>query len=411
MQLNIDAAAARDAQARTATPQITAAMALLFAVACGLAVANVYYAQPLLDTLAATFSIRPATVGIVITITQVGYGLGLLLVVPLGDLIDRRQLIVGQSLLSVIALLCVALAPSAAVLLPAMAAVGLLAVVTQVLVAYAALMAPPGERGRVVGIVTSGIIVGILLARAVSGTLSDLVGWRSVYLVSAAATLVVSGLLWKALPRRALPSVRISYLQLIRSVFTLFAEEPVLRIRAVLAMLIFMAITMLLTPMVLPLTSPPFSLSHTQVGLFGLAGAAGAMGAARAGRQADRGRAQRTTGIGLSVMLLSWGLIAMLPWSIWAMVVGVVTIDFGLQSVHVANQSLIYRVRPEAQSRLTAGYMIFYSIGSATGSIVSTMLYAHGGWNIVCLAGALTSGLALAFWAMTRHLTPQDASP
>ncbi|SDZ64259.1 Predicted arabinose efflux permease, MFS family [Variovorax sp. YR266] len=411
MQLNIDAAAARDAQTRTATPQITAAMALLFAVACGLAVANVYYAQPLLDTLAATFGIRPATVGIVITITQVGYGLGLLLVVPLGDLIDRRQLIVGQSLLSVIALLCVALAPSAAVLLPAMAAVGLLAVVTQVLVAYAALMAPPGERGRVVGIVTSGIIVGILLARAVSGTLSDLVGWRSVYLVSAAATLIVSGLLWKALPRRALPSMRISYLQLIRSVFTLFAEEPVLRIRAVLAMLIFMAITMLLTPMVLPLTAAPFSLSHTQVGLFGLAGAAGAMGAARAGRQADRGRAQRTTGIGLSVMLLSWALIAMLPWSIWAMVVGVVTIDFGLQSVHVANQSLIYRVRPEAQSRLTAGYMIFYSIGSATGSIASTMLYAHGGWNIVCLAGALTSGLALAFWATTRHLTPQDASP
>jgi predicted MFS family arabinose efflux permease len=410
MQLNFDAAAARNAQARPATPPITAAMALLFAVACGLAVANVYYAQPLLDTLAATFGIRPATVGIVITITQVGYGLGLLLVVPLGDLIDRRQLIVGQSLLSVVALLCVALAPSAAILLPAMAAVGLLAVVTQVLVAYAALMAPPGERGRVVGIVTSGIIIGILLARAVSGTLSDLVGWRSVYLVSAAATLVVSGLLWKALPRRAPPPVRISYLQLIRSVFTLFAEESVLRIRAVLAMLIFMAITMLLTPMVLPLTAAPFSLSHTQVGLFGLAGAAGAMGAARAGRQADRGRAQRTTGIGLSVMLLSWALIAMLPWSIWAMVVGVVTIDFGLQSVHVANQSLIYRVRPEAQSRLTAGYMIFYSIGSATGSIASTMLYAHGGWNSVCLAGAFTSALALAFWAMTRHLTPQDAS-
>ncbi|MCR6476979.1 MFS transporter [Variovorax sp. ZS18.2.2] len=411
MELNLDAAAARHAEARPAAPSISGAMALLFAVACGLAVANVYYAQPLLDTLAVTFGIRPATVGIVITITQVGYGLGLLLVVPLGDLIDRRRLIVGQSLLSVIALLCVALAPSAAILLPAMAAVGLLAVVTQVLVAYAAIMAPPGERGRVVGIVTSGIIVGILLARAVSGTLSDLFGWRSVYLVSAAATLVVSGLLWKALPRNVRPAVRIPYLQLIRSVFTLFAEEPVLRIRAVLAMLIFMAITMLLTPMVLPLTAPPFSLSHTQVGLFGLAGAAGALGAARAGRQADRGRAQRTTGIGLVAMLLSWGLIALLPWSIWAMVVGVVLIDFGLQSVHVSNQSLIYRVRPEAQSRLTAGYMIFYSIGSAAGSIASTMLYAHAGWNGVCIAGAVTSGIALAFWAATRHLTPPDSNP
>ncbi|MGJ7605672.1 MFS transporter [Variovorax sp. LT1R20] len=411
MELNVDATAARHAQARAIAPAISAPMALLFAVACGLAVANVYYAQPLLDTLAATFGIRPATVGIVITITQVGYGLGLLLVVPLGDLIDRRRLIVGQSLLSVIALLCVALAPSAAILLPAMAAVGVLAVVTQVLVAYAAIMAPPGERGRVVGIVTSGIIVGILLARAVSGTLSDLFGWRSVYLVSAVATLLVSGLLWKALPRNVRPAVRIPYPQLIRSVFMLFVEEPVLRIRAVLAMLIFMAITMLLTPMVLPLTAPPFSLSHTQVGLFGLAGAAGALGAARAGRQADRGHAQRTTGIGLVVMLLSWALIALLPWSIWAMVIGVVTIDFGLQSVHVSNQSLIYRVRPEAQSRLTAGYMIFYSIGSATGSITSTIVYAHAGWNGVCIAGAVTSGLALAFWAATRHLTPPDSKP
>lgn len=410
MDLNVDAAAARHAQARATAPTISAPMALLFAIACGLAVANVYYAQPLLDTLAATFGIRPATVGIVITITQVGYGLGLLLVVPLGDLIDRRRLIVGQSLLSVIVLLCVALAPSAAILLPAMAAVGVLAVVTQVLVAYAAIMAPPGERGRVVGIVTSGIIVGILLARAVSGTLSDLFGWRSVYLVSAVATLVIACLLWKALPRNVRPAVRIPYPQLIRSVFMLFVEEPVLRIRAVLAMLIFMAITMLLTPMVLPLTAAPFSLSHTQVGLFGLAGAAGALGAARAGRQADRGHAQRTTGIGLVVMLLSWALIAMLPWSIWAMVIGVITIDFGLQSVHVSNQSLIYRVRPEAQSRLTAGYMIFYSIGSATGSIASTMLYAHGGWNSVCLAGAVTSGVALAFWVATRHLTPPDST-
>lgn len=406
MELNADAAKARPCP----TPSISNALALLFAVACGLAVANVYYAQPLLDTLAHTFGIRPATVGVVITITQIGYGLGLLLVVPLGDLVDRRRLIVGQSLLSVAALLAVALAPGAAVLLPAMAVMGVLAVVTQVLVAYAARLAAPGERGRVVGTVTSGIILGILLARAVSGTLSDFFGWRSVYLASAAATLVVAGLLWTALPASTRPVPGIAYPQLIRSVFALFAQEPVLRIRAVLAMLIFMSITMMLTPMVLPLTAPPFSLSHTQVGLFGLAGAAGALGAARAGREADRGRAQHTTFIGLSAMLLSWGLIAMLPWSIWAMVAGVIVIDFGLQSVHVANQSLIYRVRPEAQSRLTAGYMIFYSIGSATGSMASTMVYAHAGWNGVCLAGTLVSGTALLFWALTRHLTPRDTA-
>lgn len=387
---------------------LSGGVALLFAVACGLAVANVYFAQPLLDTIAEEFGISHARVGIVITVTQIGYGLGLLLVVPLGDLLNRRRLVIGQSLLSVLALLAVAFAPTGTMLFAAMAAVGVLAVVTQVLVAYAAILASPAERGRIVGVVTSGIILGILLARTVSGALSDLFDWRSVYVASAIATAVVIALLFRALPNKAQPSTHVSYLRLIGSVFTLFVQEPVLRIRAVLALLIFSAITMLLTPMVLPLAAPPFSLSHMQIGLFGLAGAAGALGASRAGRLSDRGLAQRTTGIGLAIMLISWLPIALLPYSLWALVFGVITIDYGLQSVHVANQSLIYRVRPEAQSRLTAGYMIFYSIGCAIGSIVSTLVYAQAGWSGVCLLGAAISTIALLFWAMTRHLTPES---
>ncbi len=174
-----------DVRAAAAAPSLSRGVALLFSVACGLAVANVYFAQPLLDTIADTFGISHANVGIVITVTQIGYGVGLLLVVPLGDLLDRRRLILGQSLLSVLALLAVAFAPTGVALLAGMAMVGLLAVVTQVLVAYAAHLADPSERGRIVGVVTSGIVIGILLARSVSGTLSDLFGWRSVYLVSA----------------------------------------------------------------------------------------------------------------------------------------------------------------------------------------------------------------------------------
>jgi predicted MFS family arabinose efflux permease len=153
---------------------------------------------------------------------------------------------------------------------------------------------------------------------------------------------------------------------------------------------------------------PPLSLSHTEVGLFGLAGAMGAVGAARAGRLADQGHAQRTTGIALAIMLASWLLIALLPFSLWGLILGVVAIDFGLQSVHVVNQGLIYRVRPEAQSRLTAGYMIFYSIGSAAGSIVSTLVYARAGWSGVCMVGAAISTIAFVFWALTRHLTPDS---
>lgn len=386
---------------------ISRGKALLFAAASGLAVANVYYAQPLLDTMAAEFGFSHAAVGIVITLTQIGYGLGLLMVVPLGDLLDRRRLIVGQTVLSAAALVAVAAAPTGVALLVAMGSMGMLAVVTQVLVAHAAGLARPGERGRIVGIVTSGIILGILLARTVSGTLADVFGWRLVYGVSAGAAVVMAALLSKALPRSEQPQTRVSYFILIGSVFRLFAEERILLIRAILASLIFAAVTVLLTPLVLPLSAPPFSLSHTQVGLFGLAGAAGALGAARAGKLADQGRGQRTTALGLSVMLLAWLPISLLPHSLWWLVVGIIAIDFGLQSVHVTNQGLIYRVRPEAQSRLTAGYMMFYSLGSATGSILATQIHARWGWDGVSLLGASISALALGFWALTRHLTPE----
>lgn len=384
---------------------LSPAVALLFSVACGLAVANVYYAQPLLDTMANEFGIAHASAGIIMTCTQIGYGVGLLLVVPLGDLVNRRLLVIGQSLLSAVALIAVASASTGAVLLAALAAVGVLAVVAQILVAYAAILAHPTERGRIVGVVTSGIVVGILLARTIAGILEDLFSWRAVYAVSALATLLISWLLFIALPRQTLPRVRVSYLHLIASVFRLFAEEPVLRIRATIALLIFAAVTVLLTPMVLPLAAPPFSLSHTEIGLFGLAGAAGALGASRAGRVADKGHAQKSTGIGLTLMLAAWLPIALLPYSLWGLVAGVIMIDFGLQSVHVSNQSLIYRIRPEAQSRLAAGYMLFYSIGSATGSAVSTLVYAEAGWIGVSLAGASISGLALLFWYLTRRLS------
>ncbi len=383
---------------------------LLFAVASGLAVANAYFAHPLLDLMADDLRLPRATVGLIVAVTQVGYGLGLILLVPIGDLADRRKLVVIQSLLSVLALIAVGFSSTGVMLLASMAAMGLFAVVTQTFVAYAASLARPAERGQVVGVVTSGIVLGILLARTVSGMLADLSGWRTVYLVSAGLTIIIAALLHKVLPPQENREERISYPRLIGSLATLFAEEPVLRIRAVIAMLIFANITTLLTPLVLPLSAPPFSLSHTAIGLFGLAGAAGALGAARAGRWVDRGLGQRTTGVALALMLFAWLPISLLPQSIFWLIVGVLVIDFGLQAVHVTNQGMIYRVKPEAQSRLTAAYMIFYSIGSAIGSSSSTMVYAHAGWNGVCLLGAGIGALTLAFWAVTLRATPATAT-
>ncbi|VWB58359.1 major facilitator transporter [Burkholderia aenigmatica] len=380
---------------------LTRPVTLLFATTAGFAVANVYYAQPLLDTLAHQFDISRAAIGGIMTITSVCYGLGLLLLVPLGDLWDRRRMILIQTVVCALALLAIATATRTSVLFAGMALIGFLSVVTQVLVSFAAGLAEPAERGQVVGTVTSGIVLGILLARTFSGAIADLAGWRAVYFTSAGVMLLLAVVLSRVLPLHRLPGVAEPYPRLIASVFALFAQEHVLRVRAFIAFLHFAAAMTLWTPMVLPLSAPPLSLSHTEIGLFGLAGAAGALGAARAGRLADRGLAQWTSGIGLALMLVSWLPTALVMHSLAALVVGVIAFDLGLQAVHVTNQSLIYGVRPDARSRLTAGYMLFYAAGCASGSIASTCVYARFGWAGVCTLGAAFSATALLFWYAT----------
>ncbi|WP_196426773.1 MFS transporter [Lysinibacillus cavernae] len=390
---------------RSQQPSMSRTVTLLFATACGMSVANIYFAQPLLDQLSNEFAIDHSIIGVVITITQIFYGLGLLLLVPLGDLLNQRRLIIGQMVLSTTALVLVGTASYSAVLFAGMALVGLLAVVTQTLVAFAATMASPTERGRVVGIVTSGIVIGILLARTFAGLLTDLAGWRSVYLVSAALMLIMIVIFLKVLPNVERDVKSLSYLQLIRSVFTLFIQERTLRIRSVLAMLIFADFSILWTPLVLPLSAPPLALSHTVIGAFGLVGVAGALAAAQAGKLADRGYGQKTTGIALALLLISWLFINYLEQSLLALIVGIVLLDLAVQAVHVTNQTMILPLRTEARSRLTAGYMVFYSIGGAGGSIASTQMYAHFGWQGVCWLGASISTIALLFWAATRRFT------
>ncbi|QWG45788.1 MFS transporter [Bacillus mycoides] len=385
-------------------PSMSHALVLLFATACGMSVANIYFAQPLLDQLSNEFGINHSIIGVVITITQIFYGLGLLLLVPLGDLLNQRRLIVGQMLLSTTALVIVGTASSSMVLFAGMALVGLLAVVTQTLVAFAATIASPTERGRVVGIVTSGIVIGILLARTFAGILTDVAGWRSVYLFSAALMLLMVFMFIKMLPNVEREVKSLSYPQLIRSVLALFIQERTLRVRSVLAMLIFADFSILWTSLVLPLSTPPIALSHSAIGAFGLVGVAGALAAARAGKLADQGYGQRTTGIALALLLISWLFISYIEQSLIALVIGIVLLDLAVQAIHVTNQAMILPLHTEARSRLTAGYMVFYSIGSAGGSIASTQIYVHFGWGGVSLLGASVSALALLFWAMTRRV-------
>ncbi|MGY4176260.1 putative MFS family arabinose efflux permease [Bradyrhizobium sp. USDA 4518] len=391
----------------TTARALSPAVVLLFAVACGLSVANIYFAQPLLDTMAQDLSITPAVIGGVVTLTQIGYAFGLMLIVPLGDLWDRRRLIVGQTVLSAIALTIVGTAPNAAVLLVGMVLVGLLVVVIQVLVAYAATLAAPADRGRTIGTVTSGVVSGILLARFAAGALADLGGWRVVYLTSAALTLVLAALLARALPRHApQPMAGSSYAKLLRSTLALFVEEQVLRERAVFALLIFASFSVFWSSVVLPLAAPPLSLSHTTIGMLGIAGLAGALAARNSGQFADRGWGQRTTGLSLLLMLAGWVPIACLNTSLWLVVAGVLMIDFAVQAIHVTNQSLIVAARPDAASRLVGGYMVFYSIGTGFGAISSTMAYAAAGWPGVCVLGAAISACALLYWVIVVSRTP-----
>ncbi|MGF7233805.1 MAG: MFS transporter [Frankia sp.] len=378
-------------------------LTVLLAVACGLSVANVYYAQPLLEPIGADLNVPVQDLGLVTTVTQAGYLLGLVLLVPLGDLINRRRLIVGQALVASAALAGVGLSNDAAVFFVASAVVGLVSVIVQVIVAYAAVLSAPEQRGHIVGVVTSGVVIGILLARAVSGVIAELLGWRAVFFISAGLMLALAATLRQMLPQDRVARERVSYFGLISSVITLTARDRVFRIRSLIGLFMFGGFGTVWGSIALPLAAAPWHLSTTQIGLFGIAGAAGALGAARAGRLADRDLAQWVSGISLVLFTVSWAAIGAAPHSLILLGVGLVILDFAGQSLHVTNQHLIVETDPTASSRMIGSYMVYYSIGTGGGAIAATSLYAVAGWRAVSILGATFATLALLIWGADRQ--------
>jgi predicted MFS family arabinose efflux permease len=359
----------------------------LFAVACGTIAANLYYAQPLLHAIAGSLGVSSGVAGLIVTVSQLGYATGLMLLVPLGDLLDRRRLVLGMLSVTVAALVLAAASPDIGVLGLALLITGVTSVVAQILVPFAATLAVPDDRGRVVGRVMSGLLIGILLARTVSGALSDLLGWRAVYLVAAG----LIGSLMVALARRmptAAPSSELGYPALLGSVVALLRSQPVLRYRCALGALTFFDFSAFWTSVAFLLSGPPYRYSVGIIGLFGLVGAAGALAAIRAGRLADRGQAVAATRLFSLAVMVSFGLIALGGHSLAALIAGVVVLDVGIQGLQVTNQSEIYRLAPEARSRITTGYMTFYFLGGAAGSAASAACYSAGGWAAVSWLGA-----------------------
>jgi predicted MFS family arabinose efflux permease len=381
---------------------LSPALIVLMSVATGLAVASNYYAQPLLATIANAFSLSINQAGFIVTAAQLGYAAGLLLLVPLGDMFERRGLIVFMTLLAAGGMLITATSQSLGMMILGTALTGLFSVVAQILVPLAAHLAEPEKRGRVVGTIMSGLLLGILLARTVAGLLASLGGWRTVYWVASVLMVLMALALWRGLPRVKQEN-HLNYPQLLGSVFSLFIKDSLLRTRALLGCLTFANFSILWTSMAFLLASPPFNFSEGVIGLFGLAGAAGALGARPAGGFADKGKAHMTTTIGLVLLLLSWIAVALGQFSIIALIIGILVLDLTVQGVHITNQTVIYRMMPEARNRLTAGYMTSYFIGGAAGSLISASAYQHAGWNGVCIAGAIVALLNLVVWWRGYH--------
>lgn len=386
---------------KTDNKSLTLALIALMSIATGLAVASNYYAQPLLDTIASAFGLTVSQAGFIVTAAQLGYAAGLMFIVPLGDMFERRALIVLMTLLSAAGLLITALSSTILWVIIGTALTGLFSVVAQILVPLAATLAEPQKRGKVVGTIMSGLLLGILLARTVAGLLASLGGWRTVYWVASIFMVVMAFILWRALPRYKQQS-GLNYPQLLISIISLFTRNATLRTRALLGALSFANFSMLWTSMAFLLAGAPYHYSEAAIGLFGLVGAAGALAANGAGRMVDKGKSSRTTTLGLLLLFASWLPVAFGEYSLWALLVGIVVLDLAVQGVHVTNQTMIYRMMPEARSRLTAGYMTSYFIGGALGSLVSALAYQYAQWIGVSVAGGVLSLLALIIWLMTK---------
>jgi predicted MFS family arabinose efflux permease len=383
---------------------------LLLAVVCGVAVASIYAAQPVLEPMGRDLAVPAELTGWIVATGQVGYLAGLVLLVPLGDVVDRRWLITAHLALTAAGMILTASAHAAWAAYAGVAVAGVFAVVVQTTVAYAASVSAPGERGRNIGVVTSGVVVGILGGRVLAGWLAEAWGWRSVYIVLAVLALGLAALVLAVLPADEQAERPAGYGRAVASLVGLFRERLFLT-RGLIALFLFASFGTLWSGMALPLADAPWHLSEAQIGLFGIAGLAGALGAARAGRWADSGRAISVTGLALTLLATSWAGIAQLPWSLWLLAAGVFLLDFAVQAAHVSNQHLLTSAHPDRPSSVIGGYMVFYSLGSALGAAATTVVFASAGWAGSSQLGAGFAFCALAVWAIDRRLPAQRASP
>jgi predicted MFS family arabinose efflux permease len=379
-------------------------------VTTGAVIANLYYAQPLVDVLAREFAVSSSPVGAVLAVTQGAYAVGLALIVPLGDLVERRRLLAVLLGGAVVGLVAMASAPSIGLFGAAAALVGLTSVAVQVLVPFAAVVSAPGQQARAVATVMTGLLLGILLARTVAGVVAGLAGWRTVFALAAALTAAVGVVLWRELPRVA-PTARTGYGALLASVGALVRTEPVLRARMLYGAATFGAFSAFWSSAGFLLASEPYGWDEAAIGAFALFGALGAVAARSAGRLADRGLARPATGAFLLLTAVSFALLGFGELSLVALAAGAVLMDLGVQGTHITNQSQILPLRPDARSRLNTAYMTSYFVAGTLGSALSVAAYAALGWPGTCVVGGAFAGVGLLAWLAGAVRGPHSGIP
>ena len=372
---------------------------LLLAIVCAVAVASVYIAQPLLESMGRSLGMSEAATGWLVATGHIGYVVGLVLLVPLGDIVRRRLLIPTQLALTGVGLLMTAFAPAVAVVFAGLALAGVFAVVVQTAVAYAAAASPPNEQGRSIGAVTSGVVVGILGGRALAGALAEAVGWQGVYFAFGVAAIALAVAAAAMLPREHRVGGGRSYPGALRGLAHLFSQRSFLS-SGLIAFFAFASFGTLWSGMSLPLAEQPWSMGETAIGMLSLVGLAGAVGAARAGRWADAGKGPVVMCGALALLIVSWLAISQLTWSLGFLLVGILVLDFAVQSVHVSNQHRLTSTYPMRASAVIGGYMVFYSLGSALGASATTALYSIWGWSASSVLGAGFAVCALVVWVV-----------
>ncbi|RNI26317.1 MFS transporter [Rufibacter latericius] len=363
-------------------------------IATGMVVANLYYNQPLLGRIAATFQVSEAKAGSLAMLTQIGYAVGMLFIIPLGDMLRRKRLIMVDFAAIIMALLLAGFAVNIESLMVASFLIGATSVVPQLLIPMAAHLAKPETRGRTVGFVMSGLLIGILLSRTVSGFVGAHLGWRAMFFIAAGMMLMLWAALYFLLPE-VHPHFKGNYKNLMKSLVHLIKEQPMLRWVSLRGALCYATFGAFWTTLVFLLEEPPFNLGSDAAGLFGLVGAAGALGASFMGRLTDKGDPFTVTTVSIALIVVSYVVFGFSGSSIVGLVIGVILLDLGIQATHISNQTFIFSILPEARNRLNTVYMVTYFIGGASGTFIASQAWHLWKWNGVVAVGLLFSSLAL----------------